>query len=148
MNKKIIIFLVIGVVILIGIAWYLISPAFRVIEVNEDLPPLDTGARGIYTQGNFVPSAHEVAGSVKLIREAGRGDYLRFEDFETINGPDLFIYLATDTTASDFVNLGEIKATRGNVNYAIPAGTDLEKYDTVLVWCRAFSVLFSYAELE
>ena len=95
-----------------------------------------------------MPSAHEVSGSVKLIREAGRGDYLRFENFETVNGPDLFIYLATDTTASDFINLCKIKATKGNVNYAIPAGTDLAKYDTVLIWCRAFRVLFSYAELN
>ncbi len=146
MNKKIIIGVI--VVVLIGLAYYLLSPLIIVKELNEDLPPLDTGVREAVAQGNFVASAHEVAGNVKIIREAGRGDYISFEDFETVNGPDLFIYLATDTTAEDFVNLGEIKATRGNVNYEIPAGTDLEKYDTVLVWCRAFSVLFSYAELE
>ena len=146
MNNKII--WAIGFVIVLGIAYYLLSPLFIVKELNEDLPPLDVGAREIYAQGNFVPSAHDVAGTVKLLREAGRGDYLRFEDFETVNGPDLYIYLATDTTAEDFVNLGEIKATKGNVNYAVPPGTDLEKYDTVLVWCRAFRVLFSYAELE
>jgi len=46
---------------------------------------------------------------------------------------------------SDFVNLGRIRATEGNVNYEIPEGTDLTKYKNVLIWCRAFSVLFSYA---
>ena len=146
MDKKIIIGIV--VIVLLGLAYYLISSIFIVKEINEDLPPLDTGAREIYAQGNFVPSAHDVVGIVKLLRESGRGDYLRFEDFETVNGPDLYIYLATDTTADDFVSLGKIKATKGNVNYAIPAGTDLAKYDTVLVWCKQFRVLFSYADLE
>jgi hypothetical protein len=73
---------------------------------------------------------------------------LRFENFETINGPKLHIYLASDLSADDYIDLGEIKATKGNVNYEIPDGTDLEKYNKVLVWCRPFKVLFSYSELE
>jgi hypothetical protein len=54
--------------------------------------------------------------------------------------------LATDRSASDYIDLGKIKATKGNVNYGIPSDVDLEKYDTVLVWCVPFEVLFSYAE--
>ncbi|MGI8831251.1 MAG: DM13 domain-containing protein, partial [Nitrososphaeraceae archaeon] len=45
------------------------------------------------------------------------------------------------------VNVGKLKANNGNQNYDIPAATDLSKYDTILIWCRPFSVLFGSAEL-
>jgi hypothetical protein len=70
------------------------------------------------------------------------------EDLVVTNGPDLYVYLSTDKSASDSVGLGKLKANIGNQNYLIPAGTDLSKYDTVLIWCRAFSVLFGSAELK
>jgi arsenite methyltransferase len=57
------------------------------------------------------------------------------------------INLATDKGASDIVNLGRLKGNIGNQNYPIPDGTDLTKYDTVLIWCKAFSVLFGSAQL-
>ena len=60
----------------------------------------------------------------------------------------LIIYLSTDKSASDFVNLDGLKANIGNQNYLILAGTDMTKYDTVLIWCRVFSVLFGSAELS
>ncbi len=72
---------------------------------------------------------------------------VRFENLKTINGPDLRIYLSADLGADDYVDLGEIRATEGNVNYTVPAGTDISKYKNLLIWCRAFSVLFSYAQL-
>jgi hypothetical protein len=57
------------------------------------------------------------------------------------------VYLSVDKEASDFVDLGRLKGNIGNQNYDIPAGTDLSKYDTVLIWCKQFSVLFGSAEL-
>lgn len=43
--------------------------------------------------------------------------------------------------------LGKLKANNGNQNYNIPSEIDLAKYDTVLIWCRPFSVLFGSADL-
>ncbi len=111
---------------------------------KTDLMP---GAPKILAQADFKPRAHDVLGKALLIEASGK-KYLRFENFETINGPDVRIYLATDLSDRDFVDLGHIKATKGNVNYEVPAGTDTAKYNKVLVWCKAFSVLFSYAELR
>ena len=74
-------------------------------------------------------------------------EVLRLEDFKSTNGPDLYVYLSTDKEATDIVNLGRLKANIGNQNYEIPQGTDLEKYNKVLIWCKSFSVLFGSAEL-
>ncbi|NIM26525.1 MAG: hypothetical protein GTN35_00870 [Nitrososphaeria archaeon] len=75
-------------------------------------------------------------------------DVLRLENFESTNGPDLYVYLATDDKATDFVSLGELKANKGNQNYDIPDNTDLTKYSNVLIWCKAFGVLFGSAEIS
>lgn len=106
-----------------------------------------SGRARIVSQANFKPRAHDVAGKALLIEQNGQYT-LRFENFETINGPDVDIYLSSELGDSDFINLGDLKATKGNVNYSVPAGTDITKYNKVLVWCRAFSILFSYAELQ
>jgi hypothetical protein len=91
---------------------------------------------------------HDAQGNAKVIPLENGGDILRLEDLIVTNGPDLYVYLSTDKSASDFVNLGRLKANIGNQNYPIPAGTDLAKYDIVLIWCRAFSVLFGSADLR
>ena len=90
---------------------------------------------------------HDAQGDAYTIPLDDGSNVLRLENFESTNGPDLFVYLATDDNASEFVNLGELKANKGNQNYDIPEGTDLEKYNKVLIWCKAFSVLFGSAEL-
>jgi hypothetical protein len=114
-----------------------------VMEMNDDM----MGGAQVVASGDFKERAHEVNGKALLI-EDGAKQILRFEDFETINGPNLHIYLSSELGDGDFIDLGKIKATNGNVNYEIPPGTDTEKYNKVLVWCVPFKVLFSYADLE
>ena len=153
--------ILIGIIAIAGlaVAYVLISPAFQVKVANENSPTVEIGDQDIVVKteqpskqvslvsADFVKSAHDVKGRAVVI-DAGSLRVLRFEDFETINGPDLRIWLATDTSGEDYIDLGEIKATKGNVNYDLPPGVDLNKYKDVLVWCRAFHVLFSYAELK
>ncbi len=91
---------------------------------------------------------HNAEGLAKVIRLDDASMFLRLENFKATNGPDLYVYLATDNSASDFVNLGRLKGNIGNQNYDIPEGTDFSKYHTVLIWCQAFSVLFGSAKLE
>lgn len=100
--------------------------------------------------GNFVgvDIVHDAQGVVKIITLDDESDVLRLEDFKSTNGPDLYVYLATDEKATDYVSLGRLKANIGNQNYDIPDDTDLSKYDSVLIWCKQFSVLFGKAELS
>lgn len=100
----------------------------------------------LLARGDFIPRFHSVEGRVLLIQNNDQ-QIVRFEDFQTDNGPQLHIYLSTNLGNDDFVDLGPIKATKGNVNYTVPAGTDTNKYRNALVWCKPFGVLFSYAEL-
>jgi hypothetical protein len=101
--------------------------------------------------GEFVgvnDGIHDAEGMAKVIQLDDASVILRLENFKATNGPDLYVYLATDNSASDFVNLGRLKGNIGNQNYDIPEGTEFSRYDTVLIWCQAFSVLFGSAELQ
>jgi len=168
--------ILLALVILAAIAWYLLSPIWRVQELDEVSPVAESAGMSseqkeqyeeameemkdteirkeeempptarVEAQASFVAKAHDVMGQALLI-EQGTQKIIRFEDFETINGPNLHIYLAADLSASDFIDLGPIRATKGNANYTVPPGTDTAKYRHVLVWCVPFRVLFSAASL-
>jgi hypothetical protein len=110
-----------------------------------------TTTTNVLRTGSFVgvgDGIHNAEGTAKVIPLQDGSNILRLEDLRVTNGPDLYVYLGTDKSASDFVNVGKLKANNGNQNYDIPTETDLTKYDTVLIWCRPFSVLFGSAELE
>lgn len=101
--------------------------------------------------GNFVDAGdgfHMAEGVAKVINLADGRTFLRLENLKATNGPDLYVYLSTDKGASDIVNLGRLKGNIGNQNYEIPATTDLSQYNTVLIWCKAFSTLFGSAKLS
>ena len=143
MIKKIIIFL--AVIVIFGLGYYLISPLFRNIKLDENIP---TG--NIISDSKAFPvlgtSGHSASGSVHII-DTKDGKVIRYENFKTINGPDLYIYLAKDLDAKEYVSLGTLRATEGNVNYEIPQGVKLAEYKYVMTWCKAFGVLFNYADI-
>ena len=45
------------------------------------------------------------------------------------------------------LDLGPLKGNVGNQNYVVPAGTDLSRYRSVVIWCRRFAVPFGAAPL-
>lgn len=101
--------------------------------------------------GTFVGAGdgfHNAEGVAKVIQLEDGTYLLRLENFRSTNGPDLYVYLSTDKTNTDVVNLGKLKGNIGNQNYPIPSGTDLTKYNNVLIWCRSFAVLFGSAQLS
>jgi len=125
-------------------------------QINQSLLEQQNSQTGNETSdllltGSFVgvgDGIHDAQGIAKVIPIEGGSNVLRLEDLVVTNGPDLYVYLSTDKSASDFVDVGRLKANIGNQNYPIPAVTDMTKYDTVLIWCRAFSVLFGSADLK
>lgn len=119
--------------------------------VDENMSQTTTPKETKPLMGNFVDAGdgfHKVEGVAKVVNLADGKTFLRLENLKATNGPDLYVYLSTDKGVSDFVNLGRLKGNIGNQNYEIPAGTDPAKYDTVLIWCKAFSTLFGSAKLS
>jgi hypothetical protein len=109
-----------------------------------------TTAHRIMT-GSFIgvgDGFHNAEGLVRVIPLGDGSTILRLENFKSTNGPNVHLYLATDKAASNFIDLGRLRANNGNQNYNIPPGTDLAKYNTALIWCKDFSVLFGSAQLK
>jgi hypothetical protein len=153
--KRIIIILV--AIIFLGFGYYAISPLFINIKVDEALPEsvqnpdpnnIEEEAEAVIEMSAPVigSTGHPASGTAKIIK-ADNKTFLRYENFKTINGPDLYVYLSTDLEAQDFINLGRLKATEGNINYEIPADVDITKYQYALVWCKQFGVLFNSANI-
>jgi hypothetical protein len=91
---------------------------------------------------------HNAEGYAKILTLSDGSQILRLEDFRSTNGPDVHLYLSTDKQASNFIDLGRLKANNGDQNYQIPIDTDFNKYKYVLIWCQPFSVLFGSAQLS
>jgi hypothetical protein len=98
---------------------------------------------------------HDTSGEAVLLELADGRRFLRFEDFETSNGPDLRVYLSEIPAGDDwfaygerFVDLGPLKGNIGDQNYEIPAGVELSRFRSAVIWCRQFSVGFGVAPLD
>ena len=122
------------------------------VSISSSSLSSSAGLNNSILSGSFTGAndgIHNAQGTARVIPlQQDDAKVLRLENLKVTNGPDLYVYLSTDKSASDFVNLGKLKANNGNQNYDIPNGTDLTKYDTVLIWCKAFSVLFGSVELK
>jgi Electron transfer DM13 len=136
---------IVGLFVLVAMGYLIVWPQFQTVVVDEIVP--EASIVLISPAPLIDTPAHSASGSVSIIRTDSQ-DFLRYENLKTINGPDLFVYLSTDLQATEFVSLGTLKATEGNVNYEIPTGTDTRKYHYALVWCEQFGVLFNYADLS
>ncbi len=123
---------------------------------SDTVPPTteaEPGVRVAYV-GSFGPRSHPAEGTAAVLTD-GTQTFLRFDDdFATDNGPDLNVYLHTagpdasvDDLVGDFIDLGDLKGNIGAQNYVVPDGIDLDRYNTVSVWCVRFRVVFGTAEL-
>ncbi len=153
MSKRSTIVLAAGAVVAV-IAWYFFRPdrAFIDSRVSESTP---NAAATVLLAGEFQSRAHEGRGLAQVLELPGGERVLRLLSFETLNGPDLQVYLLGAPNVDDragleaagFLTLGALKGNVGDQNYVIPPGTDLTRYRAVSAWCRRFGVNFTTAEL-
>jgi hypothetical protein len=110
----------------------------------------------LYRGAGWKSLAHPTSGSVAIYKTAGGTLVLRLTKLKTTKGPQTEVYLVegTDATKDDIikagkiVDLGELKGDNGNQTYSIPAGTDLNKYRSVSIWCARFHVNFAATTLN
>lgn len=156
MKKKVLYVLggIIGIVIL-GFAYYAISPLFINIKLDEALPEakqmksesVEKSQVQTVSASIIGTTGHPASGTARIVEVEGKS-YIRYENFKTINGPDLYVYLAKDLDAKQYVNIGTLRATEGNVNYEIPQEVNIAEYKYIMTWCKRFGVLFNYAEIK
>jgi hypothetical protein len=152
------------VIIVIAVGYWLISPFFINVRVSESLPvelirkvenTSVSTSNLIQRQGNFVgfDKVHNGSGTVSIYNltdsNGNERKLLRFEEgFQVNNGPDLYVGFGKN---GEYVKGSEIARLKGNIgaqNYEIPADFNIDGYDSVYVWCKAFSIPFIKADLR
>lgn len=119
--------------------------------------PAATVATGpnVLVTGPFQSQEHPTSGSASLVQLPDGSLVVRLENLASSDGPDVKVWLSDLEAGGDwfkyrsgrFLDLGPVKATHGNQNYAVPPGTDLTGLGTVVLWCDRFSVAFGSAAL-
>jgi len=105
--------------------------------------------------GTFVKKKKKLKGGWEVVQRGDKTFIVFADDFRAANGPDLKIFLSPqsissvtgNTAVNGSINIGELKATKGTQEYEIPAGVNLSDFNSVLVHCEAYSVLWGGADL-
>ena len=103
--------------------------------------------------GMFTPNpntGYMVSGTAELKFNNSGDLILEFlSDFQSSNGPGLYVYLTQSTLLSpDNIELGVLKSTSGAQTYQVPQGIDLYDYGYVIIHCKPFNVTFGSAKFE
>jgi hypothetical protein len=125
---------------------------YEVVAEKPDIIVVETSEE-IKKSGDFIEIdvVHKGSGKASYL-DSSAGPVLKFENFKVTPGPDLFVYLSKNKNIKEskdlgeFVSLGDLKSSKGDQMYNLPE--DYEDYNSVVIWCRAFGVLFSVAELS
>ena len=126
------------------------APPTAATSPTTTTPPPPPAPAGM----DFAGIDHATTGQLVVLQDAAGDRFVRLENLDTSNGPDLFVYLSPnppdgpeDRFDDDHVNLGRLQGNVGSSNYLIPAGTDLSRYTSVVIWCDRFNSAFAAAPL-
>ena len=139
-----------------GLLWYLASPLVIRTSLVESTSAIPSGSQALL-RGAFADrdTIHRGSGTATLLRGPDGKSHLRLDSFRVTNGPDLFVYLTPapspgsheDVTAGGALQVGRLKAAEGAFAYALPAGTDLSRFRSAVIYCFQFRTIFSVAPL-
>ena len=138
----------------VALGFFLFPFVFPPPPAAEQLSEADRAqlvATGTFIHANPSDPIHYGKGKVSVY---ARAVFLE-SDFEVGPGPKYHVYLVPKAGIRDeaavkdamFVDLGRLRAFKGSQRYSIPAGVDLKNFQSVVIWCEAFSVLISPADL-
>lgn len=116
---------------------------------DEAMKKLFVTRQGMFTEIDLI---HKGSGLALIYPETAEGPILRLENFNVTRGPDLHVYLSRNENITssdqlgDYYDLGVLKSSKGNQNYQLPSNHS--GFKSVVIWCKAFGVLFSSATLQ
>jgi hypothetical protein len=99
-------------------------------------------------KGNFSNGPHGMVSGLAKIYTKGSETQLALENFSSSNGPNLMVYLSKEKDPVNFINLGDLKATGGNQLYNIPQNIKFTDYTYALIYCKAHSKLWGFAQIN
>lgn len=139
----------------IGVGFFIFPFVFPPPAANDTLNTDELTAivaKGKFIHANTMDPVHYGSGGVTVLQ---RTVFLE-SDFEVGPGPKFHVYLvpkasvrrAGDVKGTDFIDLGRLRAFKGSQKYTIPATININDYQSVVIWCAAFGVLISPADLQ
>lgn len=123
---------------------------------NEQNRDAVAGASAL-ASGRFIEidRLHWGEGTATLYQLADGRHILRFEEFASASGGEVYVYLARDPqpltaieVGQGFLDLGRLKGSVGNQNYFLPGGHDASVYQSAVVFCRQFNAVITTARLR
>ena len=128
------------------------APAATVAAPQEAASQDGTRATGTFIQPDANNPLQRGSGGVTV----AAGEVVLGDDFAVTPGPDYRVLLvpkpairaAGDIDKTMYVDLGPLAAFQGGQHYPVPAGVDLSRYPSVVIWCRTYAALISTADLS
>lgn len=121
-------------------------------EVNETIAgmtpsELEKATIVLLRFGNFTSQQNgtEAEGLAKLL-SVNDNQFLRFENFNVTNGPDLHVYFTNGHDINSGMDLGMLKGNMGAQNYFL--GGIADKYDTIVIASKPFGTIFATSSLR
>lgn len=119
-----------------------------------------TSASSLHAQitdsGNWVNKQYKINGGWEIDSNGDR-TIIRFTgDFSTKKGPDLKIFLSknsindvTGKTATDnAIKIAALKTNKGAQEYLLPEGIKLDEFQSLLIHCEQYSVLWGGTDFK
>ena len=112
-----------------------------VLVIGYSSPLSLAGTTHNHRSGMFVGAGdHNAEGSVEL-----KGHSLTLSNIVVDKVPDGRVYLTKDAVYDSGIELGKLEKFSGTVNFSIPKDVNPDDYNSVLIWCKKFSVEIGHA---
>jgi hypothetical protein len=127
------------------------SPRPAATQAPSSAKPAATAAPVVAVRmlgGRWHGIHHTASGGASLYKVGGQL-FLRFEDirFQGTPGPSVHLVAAGKRTPGGGIRLGGLKGERGSFSYRVPAGFDVSRGWTALVWCDTYDTPIAAADL-
>jgi len=120
-----------------------LAPVEVLMETATDTMAMQTGT------GQFMNGPYgSVTGKAILFKNTNGSYEIKLENFNTSNGPDLYVYLSKEIMPVNFIQFEKLRSTNGNQVYPVPGSPDFTQYKYVSIHCKQYNHLFGYALLQ
>lgn len=105
--------------------------------------------------GSFTEKEKTISGNWSIEQTDGQTRLVFDDSFRARSGPDLKIFLSSkefskakgSNATQQSVLVAELKSNKGSQSYLLPEGLDLSAFNSLLIHCEKYSVLWGGSQL-